>query len=166
MGLKRLAGSRGTHGTAQRAVGSCIAVFRSAGVESFWIVLWLLGVFAAGICSPTKSYAAEAVTLRVVPKLCVKPVGNELCAMQISATWTASTAMDVCLRFGEETEPLQCWQSQRQGELSVATEREGNTAVQLLDAHTLAVLSAVEISVIERDVRDTRRRRRHAWSIL
>ena len=45
-------------------------------------------------------------------------------------------------------------------------EREQNTTVQLVDPGTDAVLLESLIPVLTRELRDSRKRRRHVWSIL
>lgn len=86
--------------------------------------------------------------------------------MQMLVSWTAVSDISVCLKFPEQAEALHCWQAQQQGEFSASVSREENVSVQLLDSQTNQILSEVEIPVIKRDLRDTRRRRRHAWSIF
>lgn len=86
--------------------------------------------------------------------------------MQISVTWTADSQMDMCVKLGNQDELLHCWKAQKKGEFSLAVERSENTDIQLVDAQTLQLLSQIQIPVMTRDLRDTRRRRRHAWSIF
>jgi hypothetical protein len=137
----------------------------AVGFPVAFSILWVIALL---VYSPSQALAVseDAVTLRVLPKLCVKPMGDRMCAMQMTMTWIAVLEMDVCLKFKEDAELLHCWQAQRQGEISIAVEREGNITVQLLNHQSREVLIELQINVIERDLRETRRRRRHVWSIL
>lgn len=110
--------------------------------------------------------AGESLSLEVRPRVCVRLSGEEMCAMHLLIRWKAERERDVCLRFAGEETSLQCWQAQRQGVWEMSLERENNTTVQLLDPDSEAVLLESLIPVISRDLRDTRRRRRHVWSIL
>tara|TARA_R110002072_G_scaffold170552_2_gene324157 strand:+ start:90722 stop:91189 length:468 start_codon:yes stop_codon:yes gene_type:complete len=154
--LKIFTGSGKNSDTACRTVALCVPVWLSRA-----ILLW--------ICAPTFALATsveEYVTLSAQPRICVMTPGEQVCSMQMLVSWTAVSDISVCLKFPEQAEALHCWQAQQQGEFSVSVSREENVSVQLLDAQTNQILSEVEIPVIKRDLRDTRRRRRHAWSIF
>lgn len=110
--------------------------------------------------------ADSAYALHVRPRVCVTLASDSLCAMELEVTWSAPVLADVCLKIREEDAALQCWQQQRTGEFAVALERDSNAMLQLLDASLETVLNEVEIAVVNRDLRDSRRRRRHVWSIL
>ncbi|MGB4247585.1 MAG: DUF3019 domain-containing protein [Pseudohongiellaceae bacterium] len=112
------------------------------------------------------SAADSLYELQVRPRVCVTLASDSLCAMELEVSWSAPMAADVCLKLREDDTALQCWQQQRTGELTVALERDSNTMLQLLDASLETVLNEVEITVVSRDLKDSRRRRRHAWSIL
>lgn len=86
--------------------------------------------------------------------------------MQLEVTWSAPEATDVCLKLAHATDLLRCWQSQRTGAYAVQVENSSNTVVQLLDANSSVVLSEAEVTLVSRDLRDSRRRRRHVWSII
>ncbi len=125
------------------------------------LVLWMYPTAFLHAESPD-----DTVSLRVQPRICVMAAGEQTCAMQMLVSWVATSSMNVCLKFPEQVENLHCWQSQQTGEYTVAVSRVDNVSVQLLNAQTGEILSEVEIPVIKRDLRDTRRRRRHAWSIF
>lgn len=119
---------------------------------------WKLASAAAG--------TAEGFTLEVRPRVCVVMAGEVSCSMQLQVNWTAPQEADICLRFAGEEQALQCWQSRRQGAWNMPVEREQNTTVQLVDPGTDAVLLESLIPVLTRELRDSRKRRRHVWSIL
>lgn len=110
--------------------------------------------------------ADENVALSAQPRLCVIAPGDQLCSLQLRLSWSADRDRDVCLRLSEQTEFLHCWQAQQQGEYTVELAHDDNITVQLQDAQTGRILGQLDIPVIKRDLRDTRRRRRHAWSIF
>ncbi|MDO8907991.1 MAG: DUF3019 domain-containing protein [Pseudohongiella sp.] len=142
--------------TANKAVGLSIAR------RLLLILVLLTGTPASLQAAPNE----QGVTLRVQPRICVIPADEQTCSMRILVTWTTANNRDVCLHYAQDTEFLQCWQAQQSGEFSMAVARLENINLHLLDAQTLEVLSEVEIPVIKRDLRDTRRRRRHAWSVF
>ena len=138
--------------TAFFAVGWSIAV-RLLAVMMFWLL-------APGVLQ------ADEISLQAQPRLCVVPAGEQHCSLQLQVSWTAATLRDVCLHLNGQTESLQCWQAQQAGTFSIALTQTHNILIQLLDAQNLEVLREVDIPVIKRDLRDTRRRRRHAWSVF
>jgi len=86
--------------------------------------------------------------------------------MDLRLSWTATTASDVCIRIEGGDSMLHCWQQQRGGELEVALQRQDSAVFHLLDTRSLTVLDQAEVTVVSRDLRDSRRRRRHVWSII
>lgn len=133
------------------------------------IPMCLLAALVFWTAAPASLQAAaddEINTLRVQPRLCVMPADQQTCSMQLVVTWRVAKNRNVCLQLPGEAQFLQCWQAQQSGEFSMTLARAENVNLHLLDAQTLEVLGDVEIPVIKRDLRDTRRRRRHAWSIF
>jgi len=150
--LKNVTQCRRVSDTAAFAVGWSIAV-RSLAMMLFWL-------------SVPGLLQADEVSLQAQPRLCVVPVGEQSCSLKLQVSWTSATFRDVCLHLNGQPESLQCWQAQQAGTFSVALTQTQNILIQLLDAENLEVLSEVGIPVITRDLRDTRRRRRHAWSVF
>jgi hypothetical protein len=110
--------------------------------------------------------AEAGVTLEARPQLCVIAPGEELCIAQMHLQWTAAIERDVCIGFAHQSEFLQCWEGEQRGEHRVDLAHNDNITVRLHDAQSGQVLAELDIPVIKRDLRDTRRRRRHAWSIF
>jgi|GEM_PF-797025 len=111
--------------------------------------------------------AAEAgVTLEAHPQLCVIAPGEELCVVQMHLQWTTARERDVCIGFAHQPDFLQCWVGQQRGDHRVDLAYDENITVRLHDAQSGQILAELDIPVIKRDLRDTRRRRRHAWSIF
>ncbi len=108
----------------------------------------------------------EGFEMFVRPRLCVLRPGEALCTMQFSVTWSAPLASDVCVQLVGDAAPLRCWQAQRSGEFAIPIERGNTTLVQLRESSSDSLLIEEQIPIIKRDLRDTRARRRHAWSIL
>lgn len=128
--------------------------------------LLLLSVLLPSGHSQVVSAADSTYALHVRPRVCVTFTSDSLCAMELEVTWSAPVLADVCLKIKEANATLQCWQQQRTGDFTVALARDSNAMLQLLDASLETVLNEVEITVVSRDLRDSRRRRRHVWSIL
>lgn len=132
-------------------------------------VFMTVGTAMCFVFAATTLHAASTAggfAMQVRPRLCVLTPGESVCVMQFSVTWSAPAATDVCLTLAGDLIPLQCWQSQRDGEFEMRVERRDSTLVQLRDANNDALLLEEQIPIISRDLRDTRTRRRHAWSIL
>lgn len=150
--LKNVTECRSVSDTASSAVGGSIAV-RLLAVTMLWL-------------SAPGSLQADEINLQAQPRICVVPAGEENCSVQLQVSWTSANLRDVCLHLNGQSQSLQCWQAQDAGELSIALQQTDNILIQLLDAQNLEVLSELGIPVIKRDLRDSRRRRRHAWSVF
>ena len=112
----------------------------------------------------TKAAEPPKAELLVSPKVCAGQAGQP-CDMELEVTWSAPSAMDLCLRLRDSGETLECWQQAREGRYTMPFASETSVGLQLVDA-ALCVLDEFEIKVVSRELRDTRRRRRHVWSIL
>lgn len=130
------------------------------------VIFLLLTVALPSGQSQVVSAAESLYELQVRPRVCVTLASDSLCAMELEVSWSAPVLADVCLKLRDDDSALQCWQQQRSGEFAVTLERDSNAMLQLLDASLQTVLNEVEITVVSRDLKDSRRRRRHAWSIL
>jgi len=112
--------------------------------------------------------AADAVpgyALKTQPSICVSYDSSVPCTMAMAVSWTAPREEAVCLYEVGETEALHCWEPARSGsvELSYSDTEDVTYQLQALDG---TVLATSEIKVINRDLRSSRNRRRHVWSIL
>lgn len=85
--------------------------------------------------------------------------------MELEVSWQSPHAMDLCLRLRDGDETLQCWRQAREGHFRMSYASESAITLQLVSG-SLSVLDEVEVKVLSRDPRDSRRRRRHVWSIL
>ncbi|TFH74607.1 DUF3019 domain-containing protein [Gammaproteobacteria bacterium LSUCC0112] len=129
----------------------------------------LIGVLLLWMGAPALFQATtpgQEVTLHAQPRICVVPADKQRCSLQLKVAWTSATPRHVCLQLHGQSATLQCWQAQQSGDFSMMLAQTENILIQLLDAQTLEVLSDIDIPVIKRDLRDTRRRRRHAWSVF
>lgn len=140
---------------------STYTVFTTVGCAmALSLVLILVGT-PLHAASPNSDF-----TMQVRPRLCVLSPDEVMCTMQFAVTWSAATATDVCLTFAGELEALRCWQQEREGQFEMKVERRQSALVQLREANSDTLLLEEQIPIISRDKRDTRSRRRHAWSIL
>lgn len=150
--LNKVTQCRRKSDTAPFAVGWSMAVR--------WLAVMMVLMLAPGLLQ------ADEINLQVQPRICVVAPGEQSCSLQLQVSWTSATLRDVCLHLNGQSDSLQCWQAQQAGTFSIALTQTHNILIQLLDAQNLEVLSELGIPVITRDLRDTRRRRRHAWSVF
>lgn len=145
---------------------------RSGTVYStvWWRALISLLLLLSCVLPGGGRWAATAATddyaLHVQPRVCVVVANEATCAMQLTVSWTAPATTDVCVKLAHADNTLRCWQQQRLGNVEFELQRSSNTIVQLLDASSNQVLTETEITIVSRELRDSRRRRRHVWSIL
>ncbi|HBN15289.1 MAG: hypothetical protein CMQ46_11620 [Gammaproteobacteria bacterium] len=126
-------------------------------------VLWTWLLLLVSIPDAT---AEAGATLDAQPQLCVIAPGEKLCVAQMHLQWTTARERDVCIGFAHQPDFLQCWVGQQRGDHRVDLAHNDNITVRLHDAKSGQILAELDIPVIKRDLRDTRRRRRHAWSIF
>jgi hypothetical protein len=104
--------------------------------------------------------------LSVRPSICVSYDSEAPCLMSMQVSWESTRIADVCLQEAESLASLHCWQSARRGDLEVHYADSSDALYWLVDETTRDVLAQAEVVVINRDLRDSRKRRRHVWSIL
>lgn len=104
--------------------------------------------------------------LEIKPRVCVRIDMEEPCGMELDIAWYSSVAADVCLWASAEDALLRCWEESRQGNLIVEYASEDNYRFRLQEARSSEVLATADITVVTRDLRNLRRRRRHVWSLL
>ena len=86
--------------------------------------------------------------------------------MAMEVSWQGGNAADVCLRDAAAAEALQCWEDASRGSMEIVHANENDVLYQLVDELSQGVLAEAEVKVINRDLRSSRKRRRHVWSIL
>jgi hypothetical protein len=109
---------------------------------------------------------APGYTLLVRPSICVSYNSDEPCSMSMQVTWEGDGSADVCLRNAMLTPMLHCWENSDRGSVAIDYADTEDVRYQLVDETSLGVLAEAEVKVINRDLRDSRKRRRHVWSIL
>lgn len=132
-------------------------------------LVFLLGSVCFGVSFTDVSQAATQdveYELQVKPRVCITLDSNSACAMQLIVSWSAPVSMDICLKLEDDDAMLGCWKQQREGEFELELSRMNNAVVQLLDPVSNVVLNEAEVTIVSRDLRDSRRRRRHVWSII
>jgi len=81
----------------------------------------IIGLIAMVILFSTKLYAEPnevVLTLEVDPEQCVSIVQGDDCYVDVKITWLSKQASDYCLFTSQQSESLQCWNNQTQGQLS------------------------------------------------
>ncbi len=84
----------------------------------------------------------------------------------MAVSWQASVPSDVCLLQAQREGALVCWDFAREGSTDVQYADTSDVQYHLVDAKSRAVLAEADVVVINRDLRTSRKRRRHVWSIL
>lgn len=109
---------------------------------------------------------APAYKLTVRPSICVSYDSAAPCTMSMQVSWEGAAPADVCLRDTIDTPMLHCWQDTRRGSTTIDYANTVDVLYQLVEESSQGVLAEAEVKVINRDLRDSRKRRRHVWSIL
>ena len=104
--------------------------------------------------------------LRIRPSICVSFDSEAPCSMLLNISWTGGNGEPVCLNTRMEEAWLACWSDAMAGETELPHANSGNVVYQLVSMQNNRILADAEVQVISRDLRDTRRRHRHVWSIL
>lgn len=132
----------------------------------------LLGCLALATAGPA-SYSAGAnadratdYRLSIKPSICVSYDSEAPCEMLMLVSWEASQNADVCLKQAMQEPDLFCWQNARRGSVDIAYTDYVDLVYQLVEESSSVVLAEAEVMVINRDLRSSRKRRRHVWSIL
>lgn len=116
---------------------------------------------------PTPASAADPdFELKVRPSICISYDSASPCVMSMQLSWASPRIADVCLREAQREEPLRCWDDALEGQHEIQYSDTADSRYWLVDANTQSVLAETEVVVINRDLRDSRKRRRHVWSIL
>jgi hypothetical protein len=110
--------------------------------------------------------AALPYRLRVRPSICVSYDSAQPCTMAMEVTWEGEVQADVCLRDPMTTPMLFCWKNAREGRVALDYANTTDMVYQLVEERSQGVLAETEVKVINRDLRSSRKRRRHVWSIL
>jgi Protein of unknown function (DUF3019) len=104
--------------------------------------------------------------LQVRPSICVSYDNETPCRMSMQVSWEATVVSDVCLLQTEQQEPLACWDNASSGATEVQYADTRDVQYVLVTAISRDVLAEADVVVINRDLRSSRKRRRHVWSIL
>lgn len=120
----------------------------------------------AFVAGASQAQAPATYSLQVKPSICVSYDADAPCSMSMQVAWQASVPGDFCLLQVQREEPLACWDHARAGNTEVQYADTSDVQYQLVDAKSRAVLAEADVVVINRDLRASRKRRRHVWSIL
>lgn len=149
-----------------RALIRSVAVLCTAGLRVVAILLLCSGYAPSPERTSLAAAAPVTFELQVRPRVCITLESDSSCPMLLAVTWSGPVAADVCLKLEDSDSMLQCWQQQRAGEFELELVRSSNAVVQLLDSASNTILDEAEVTIVSRDLRESRRRRRHVWSII
>jgi hypothetical protein len=108
---------------------------------------------------------AAGYALWAQPSICVSYDSSQPCTMALTLRWSAPAAAVVCVREANASVTLHCWEAARSGSVALSYANTQDVTYQLV-THEGAVLANCRFKVINRDLRSSRSRRRHVWSIL
>lgn len=129
-------------------------------------LLLLAGALLLPAASGAQPADTAAYRLQVRPSICVSYDSAAPCRMSMQVSWESRSAADVCLLQALSDEPLACWDNARRGDTEVHYADTADVRYQLVDAKSRDLLAEADVVVINRDLRSSRKRRRHVWSIL
>ncbi|MES2603689.1 MAG: DUF3019 domain-containing protein [Pseudomonadota bacterium] len=133
-----------------------------------WQCSWLLvGVLASNAVHAADG-ASAAYSLQVRPSICVSYNSDEPCTMALRVSWQGPPSAEVCLHELMRDPLLQCWQNSANGNLELNFANSGDVQYQLQQGNAVPAnpVAVADVKVINRDLRNSRKRRRHVWSIL
>ena len=104
--------------------------------------------------------------LEIRPSICVSFDRDEACTMMLQINWQGDSRQEVCLRTDDNDVFITCWNGELAGSAEIPYANTDNVVYQLVSMQNGQVLAEAQVQVISRDLRDSRRRRRHVWSIL
>lgn len=124
-------------------------------------------VLVFGVCRVQAADTSDsAYSLRVRPSICVSYNGDEPCRMDLQVSWEGPVRAELCLRELLRDPLLQCWKNAARGSVDIEFANSSDVLYQLQDSITQGALAESPVTVINRDLRNSRKRRRHVWSIL
>jgi hypothetical protein len=126
--------------------------------------------FACLISTPLLAAEADAqdanYQLESRPSVCISYDREQPCAMALHLEWQGPLTNEACLTAQAQEGPLQCWNQQQRGEADIAFASAADINYFLQDVAQQATLASTTVKVINRDLRNSRKRRRHVWSLL
>lgn len=120
------------------------------------------------ILAAPPAFAADTTgtfMLETQPSVCVSYNRDEPCRMPLTLHWRGPNT-DACVRELLRDPLLQCWQRAGEGEVEVEFSNAEDVRYQLQGQADGQPLADADVKVINRDLRSSRKRRRHVWSIL
>ncbi len=110
--------------------------------------------------------ADPAFTLQAKPSICVSYNNDEPCTMALELSWKGPLKPELCVHELMRSPALQCWQNSVVGSLTLNFANTADVHYLLDEAATNFNLATTTVKVINRDLRSSRTRRRHIWSIF
>ena len=120
----------------------------------------------AGSLVQASELAARSFRLTAKPSICVSYDSQIPCEMSMQVHWEASESSSVCLREAGSEPVVHCWEDALRGSIELAYSDTSDVTYQLVDAAGGELLAEASVVVINRDLHNARKNRRHVWSIL
>jgi len=128
-------------------------------------LLFCSSLYVSASMAADKASDVAGDEVRTQHSICVSYDSSQPCTIAMMVSWIAPEERAVCLREADEGEPLHCWDTARSGSIELSYSNTQDVTYQLV-ALDGSLLATTEIKVINRDLRSSRSRRRHVWSIL
>ena len=105
-------------------------------------------------------------TLSIKPRICIMPQNQQLCEMESDIFWSGQTKADICLLSSMQSDNVQCWSNALQGHLIEKIVINKQISYWLSPTGSNKVLVKSQILIVTIPDKNTKRRRRHIWSLL
>jgi hypothetical protein len=123
-----------------------------------------------GLLAATAAQAEELANspykLEANPSVCISYDREQPCTMPLHIRWQGPTSEELCLQELLKDPLLQCWHQQQQGAVDLQFSNTTDVGYRLQDQRTATTVADTSVKVINRDLRNSRKRRRHVWSIF
>lgn len=122
-------------------------------------VAWL----ATGSVCARENYQLE---LDIVPKVCVIGRSNDYCHEAVVVEWRSRAPLNVCLAVDVDHNFAFCWSDVKEGKFEWEQKTQQDITFLMQSPNGQHTYGSASLSVVKTQNRQTRRRRRHAWSLF
>ena len=136
---------------------------KSLGIAGHSALLAGLGLMLTSVHAAA---ADNGYSLQARPSVCVSYDNEQPCTMALELSWKGPARPQLCLYEVPLVQTLHCWLQAGTGSLNLDFTNTVDVIYRLPDAAIQGPLADTNVKVINRDLRSSRKRRRHVWSIL
>jgi hypothetical protein len=128
-------------------------------------ILFLFSAEPAIANTISSSSGSPVIHFSIKPRLCVLNTTEESCRDELEITWRAAEKISLCLHQVDKTDPLRCWQNEKEGVYRFEIVASETTEFQLRDINSDISMGAQQFEVVYND-KKYRRARRNPWSFF